>query len=250
MYVDSPSDHVFTLFDELIYGRHPLGREIAGTIGSVRRATHEGVVDHWRVGVPARPRWSSPWPARSTMTRSCAPRRAGTPPGPRADGAAGCRRPPVAAPAPAPRPAGALRVSYRRLSQGNLCLGMPGVARDDPDRWALDLLGAILGDGMGSRLFLELRERRSLVYDVSTFSAIVRRCRHLRRPRRLRPRGRRAVVRAIVRRARPDHAPSRSRPTSSTAPAPTRAAGSSCGWRTPAPWPAGSGPARCSSRGS
>lgn len=52
-----------------------------------------------------------------------------------------------------------------------MCLGMPGVARDDPDRWALDLLGAILGDGMGSRLFLELRERQSLVYDVSTFSA-------------------------------------------------------------------------------
>jgi predicted Zn-dependent peptidase len=49
---------------------------------------------------------------------------------------------------------------------------MPGVARDDPDRWALDLLGAILGDGMGSRLFLELRERRSLVYDVSTFSSM------------------------------------------------------------------------------
>jgi predicted Zn-dependent peptidase len=49
---------------------------------------------------------------------------------------------------------------------------MPGVARDDPDRWALDLLGAVLGDGMGSRLFLELRERRSLVYDVSTFSSM------------------------------------------------------------------------------
>jgi predicted Zn-dependent peptidase len=73
---------------------------------------------------------------------------------------------------PTPAPAGSLRVSHRRLSQGNLCLGMPGVARDDPDRWALDLLGAVLGDGMGSRLFLELRERRSLVYDVSTFSAM------------------------------------------------------------------------------
>ncbi|MDQ2689919.1 MAG: insulinase family protein, partial [Chloroflexota bacterium] len=48
MYVDSPSDHIFTLFDELLYGRHPLGREIAGTIGSVRRATHEAVVGHWR----------------------------------------------------------------------------------------------------------------------------------------------------------------------------------------------------------
>ena len=55
MYVDSPSDHVFTLFDELLYGRHPLGREIAGTIGSVRRATHRGVVDHWRAAYrPAR----------------------------------------------------------------------------------------------------------------------------------------------------------------------------------------------------
>ena len=40
------------------------------------------------------------------------------------------------------------------------------------ERWALDLLGAVLGDGMGSRLFLDLRERRSLVYDVSTFSAM------------------------------------------------------------------------------
>ena len=169
MYVDSPSDHVFTLFDELLYGRHPLGREIAGTIGSVRRATHRGVVDHWRAGYR---------PGRMTLAvagaidheqvlRAAAEWHAA---GPDTDGSSALR-PPVAAPAPRPAPAGTLRVSHRRLSQGNLCLGMPGVARDDPDRWALDLLGAILGDGMGSRLFLELRERRSLVYDVSTFSA-------------------------------------------------------------------------------
>ena len=56
MYVDSPSDHVFTLFDELLYGRHPLGREIAGTIGSVRRATHRGVVGSLARGLPARSR--------------------------------------------------------------------------------------------------------------------------------------------------------------------------------------------------
>jgi len=168
MYVDSPADHVFTLFDQLLYGRHPLGREIAGTIGSVRRATHRAVVGHWRSAY--RPsaivlaaagavdhdevaRIASGWHAA----------------GPAEDGPV--RRAPIAAAAPEPAAAGALRVSHRRLSQGNLCLGMPGVARDDPDRWAVDLLGAILGDGMGSRLFLELRERRSLVYDVSTFSA-------------------------------------------------------------------------------
>ena len=65
---------------------------------------------------------------------------------------------------------GAVRVGFRRLTQGNLCLGMPGVSRTHPDRWALDLLTAVLGDGMSSRLFLELRERRSLAYDVGTFA--------------------------------------------------------------------------------
>ena len=74
-----------------------------------------------------------------------------------------------------PRPTSARQdpspVAHRGLAQGNLCLGMPGLSRTDPDRWTLDLLGAVLGDGMSSRLFLELRERRSLAYDVSTFAA-------------------------------------------------------------------------------
>jgi predicted Zn-dependent peptidase len=170
MYVDSPSDHVFTLFDELLYGRHPLGREIAGTIGSVRRATHRGVVDHWRAAYrPARMVLAVAGAVdHEQVLRAAVEYHAA---GPDEDGQPALR-PPTATPAPRPAAPGSLRVSHRQLSQGNLCLGMPGVARDDPDRWALDLLGAILGDGMGSRLFLELRERRSLVYDVSTFSAM------------------------------------------------------------------------------
>ncbi|HEX2765840.1 MAG TPA: pitrilysin family protein [Candidatus Limnocylindria bacterium] len=169
MYVDSPSDHVFTLFDELLFGRHPLGREIAGTIGSVRRARHDAVVEHWRAAYQpsslvlsvagavdhrAVLRVAADWIADGPDLDD------GPPP-----------EPPKAAGAPEFAAPGSMRIAYRRLSQGNLCLGMPGVARDHPDRWALDLLGAILGDGMGSRLFLDLRERRSLVYDVSTFSA-------------------------------------------------------------------------------
>ncbi|MEO8511742.1 MAG: pitrilysin family protein, partial [Chloroflexota bacterium] len=164
MYVDSPSDHVFTLFDELLFGRHPLGREIAGSPRSVRRQTIAAVRDHWggwygaervvlaaagaldhATVVAAAEGWLADLP------RSDVPRRAVTPPIPAAPGA--------------------LTVRHRNLSQGNLCLGMPGVARDHPDRWALDLLGAVLGDGMSSRLFLELRERRSLAYDVSTFAS-------------------------------------------------------------------------------
>ena len=169
MYVDSPSDHIFTLFDELLYAGHPLGREIAGTVGSVRRATHQAVVDHWRASYRARGMVLAVAGAidHDAMVRASA---GWKPEGPD-DGVVDATAPTHAATPPTPAEPGSLRVSYRRLSQGNLCLGMPGVARHHPDRWALDLLGAILGDGMGSRLFLDLRERRSLVYDISTFSA-------------------------------------------------------------------------------
>ena len=172
MYVDSPGDHVFSIFDELLFERHPLGREIAGTPRSVRRARHETVVEHWE-------RWYRP--ANLVLAAAGSIRHDDV-----LKTAAGWfeSEPPTSAPthlpppleAPMPAPAGSVRVAFRRLSQGNLCIGMPGVSRDDPDRWALDLLGAVLGDGMSSRLFLELRERRSLTYDVSTFGATFADC--------------------------------------------------------------------------
>ena len=176
MYQDSPGDHVFTLFDEALFGSHPLGREIAGTPRSVRRATRDGVVAHWR-------RWYQPrhsvLAVAGQISHAAILQAAGewfADGSPWLDGVGTAEPPALKAAAPTPAPPLTLRVAHRRLAQGNLCLGMPGVARDDPDRWALDLLGAVLGDGMSSRLFLELRERRSLVYDVSTFSATYSDC--------------------------------------------------------------------------
>ena len=172
MYVDSPGDHVFSIFDELLFASHPLGREIAGTPRSVRRARHETVVEHWE-------RWYRPPNLvlaaagsirHDEVLRTAARWFESDPP----TSAPTHLPPPLEAPMPAP--AGSVRVAFRRLSQGNLCIGMPGVSRDDPDRWAMDLLGAVLGDGMSSRLFLELRERRSLTYDVSTFGATFADC--------------------------------------------------------------------------
>jgi predicted Zn-dependent peptidase len=172
MYIDSPGDHVFSLFDELLFGAHPLGREIAGTPRSVRRARHDTVVDHWR-------RWYRA--SNLVLTAAGAIRHDDIVKA--AEGWFGADAPaslPIRLPAalekPTPAPPGSVRVAFRRLSQGNLCIGMPGVARDDPDRWALDLLGAVLGDGMSSRLFVELREKRSLSYDVSTFGATYADC--------------------------------------------------------------------------
>jgi predicted Zn-dependent peptidase len=171
MYVDSPGDHVFSLFDELLFGAHPLGREIAGTPRSVRRARHDTVIGHWQHWYrPPNLVLTAAGSIRHDEVVKAAERWF------EADaGSVPVHLPPALEP-PKPAPAGSVRLAFRRLSQGNLCIGMPGVARDDPDRWALDLLGAVLGDGMSSRLFVELRERRSLSYDVSTFGATYADC--------------------------------------------------------------------------
>jgi len=58
----------------------------------------------------------------------------------------------------------------RETEQVNLVLGMPGIARDDPDRYALGVLIAALGGGMSSRLFQEVREKRGLAYSVFSFA--------------------------------------------------------------------------------
>ena len=54
--------------------------------------------------------------------------------------------------------------------QAQFALGLPALRREDPDAPALELLSTILGDGSASRLFLELREERGLVYDISASS--------------------------------------------------------------------------------
>jgi predicted Zn-dependent peptidase len=64
----------------------------------------------------------------------------------------------------------ALSVLNKRTEQTQVTLAVRGVAIRHPDRHAVDLLSAIMGEGMSSRLFMELRERRSLCYDVHTYT--------------------------------------------------------------------------------
>ena len=192
MYQDAPADRVFTLFDALLFGRHPLGREIAGTPAGVRLIAHRTVAEHWlrryrpermvlaAAGAVDHDRlvaraagWQPITPPEAVGAAESSERSAAA----TTDGKSGGRpaqREQARAPEPAPEPAppGRVSVQYRQLGQGNLCLGMPGLARDDADRWALEMLCTILGDGMSSRLFIELRERRSLAYEISTFSSM------------------------------------------------------------------------------
>ncbi|MDO8692220.1 MAG: insulinase family protein [Dehalococcoidia bacterium] len=59
-------------------------------------------------------------------------------------------------------------ISKRQTEQAQLCLASPGLSNRHPDRFVLDVLDAVLGDGMGSRLISELREKRGLAYQVSS----------------------------------------------------------------------------------
>lgn len=61
-----------------------------------------------------------------------------------------------------------LQVTFKKTEQAHLCLGWPALKRDDERRYALTLLGVILGGNMSSRLFTEVREKRGLCYYVHT----------------------------------------------------------------------------------
>jgi predicted Zn-dependent peptidase len=64
----------------------------------------------------------------------------------------------------------ALSVVQRPIEQANILLGVEGIAASDPRRATLTVLNSILGGGMSSRLFQEIREKRGLAYSVYSFT--------------------------------------------------------------------------------
>ena len=69
-----------------------------------------------------------------------------------------------------------IKVEQRKTDQTHLCLAMPGLPLTHPDRYALTLMNVMLGEGMSSRLFLELREKQSLAYDIHSSINLYRDC--------------------------------------------------------------------------
>jgi predicted Zn-dependent peptidase len=62
-------------------------------------------------------------------------------------------------------------VQHRATEQAHLVVGMRALDRHDDDRFALSVLNQVLGGGMSSRLFQEIREKRGLVYSVFSYRA-------------------------------------------------------------------------------
>ncbi|MDE3074574.1 MAG: insulinase family protein [Chloroflexota bacterium] len=161
MYQDSPHDWVHVLVDEVMWPDQPLGWDVGGTKESVSGISRDsmmgymdrsygpenlvisvaGDVKHSLVLAEARERFSG-WRRRQMPSFQPAASRNGTSP---------------------------IRLAYKNTEQANLCIAGPALSRNDPDRFKLALLNVILGEGMTSRLFMEIREKRGLAYDVHSY---------------------------------------------------------------------------------
>jgi predicted Zn-dependent peptidase len=73
-----------------------------------------------------------------------------------------------------PVPSPGVRLFKKDLEQVHVCLGVPVPAQTDPERYKLYLLNTILGSGMSSRLFQEIREKRGLAYSVYSYLNLYR----------------------------------------------------------------------------
>src|SRR3989442_13324574 len=73
-----------------------------------------------------------------------------------------------------PRPQTDVATRTKETEQVHLCLGTQGLAQDDERRYTLSVLDHLLGGGMSSRLFQEIRERRGLVYSIASYAASYR----------------------------------------------------------------------------
>lgn len=158
-YLDDPTEHVSVLFDLALFDDTPLGREIAGTEASVRALPADAIHRFW--GTFYRPAnvvvAASGDIAHGDVVRL-------------AHEAFGTGNGAIPGFAPAPSiPAGERFMrATRATTQAQLIVGVPGLRRDHPDQWVLSVLNGLLGDGMSSRLFLEVREERGLAYDVGS----------------------------------------------------------------------------------
>jgi predicted Zn-dependent peptidase len=158
MYFDTPRDYIGGVYESLLFGDQPLGWDIIGRKETVRGATRETFFEYLD-------RWYKP----SRMVVGL---------GGRIDGGLGDEIASLlgdledangVGPAPAELPQSngpRVKVHTKASDQAHICVGVPSYPLAHPDRYALQLLATVLGGGMSSRLFTEVRERRGLAYYV------------------------------------------------------------------------------------
>ncbi|MBU6428600.1 MAG: insulinase family protein [Cyanobacteria bacterium REEB65] len=162
MYEDTPDELVQDMFSQAFWGDHPLGRAIVGTRQSIRRMTRDDLLAYIdRYYTPDRLVVSVAGNVRAAAVLRQLEATLGNL---RRKAHPGFETP--------PKPLKAAKVKYKDIEQAHLVIGTQGLSVTDPDRFVLTVLDAILGGGMASRLFQEVREKRGLAYAISSFECL------------------------------------------------------------------------------
>jgi predicted Zn-dependent peptidase len=161
MYFDTPRDFIDSVYDELLYGDQPLGWDVIGTKETVRAATREtflSYLDRWyrapRLVVGVAGNLGAGLVPQLERLLGDVPD--GSPSGPAA--------------VSLDQQSAAVKVFTKASDQAHLRFGVHSYPLEHPDRYALALVATVLGGGMSSRLFTEVRERRGLAYYVYSYN--------------------------------------------------------------------------------
>lgn len=160
---DSPDDQIHELFSHALWPTHPIGLPILGsrdTVGGFDNA--QSVAFHSRHYLTGNAVVAAAGNVdHDELVALAETKLAGLSAGPRSTRpvaqAAGCSR---------------LTVLPKETEQAHICYGVAAMNAHHPDRFALSLLDGVLGGGMASRLFQEIREKRGLAYAVYSYSAL------------------------------------------------------------------------------
>ena len=159
MHEDDPSDLVHDVLHEAMFPEHPLGRQVLGDAQTISAMRRDQIHGYWvscyrpaNIVVAAAGNLDHDAIVEGIDRRFA--------------GATGGRVPDRSAPVAPPRP---VLVASRPTEQAHLAVGLGAPAAHDPDRFAFSVLNQVLGGGMSSRLFQEIREKRGLVYSVYSY---------------------------------------------------------------------------------
>jgi predicted Zn-dependent peptidase len=158
---DSPPQLVNMLIDELLWPEHPLGRDVAGDKDSVAAISRDMMLDY--LGHQYLPGNTVVSIAGALQHQEMV-----TVVG-QALGNWANLKPRPGYQAYKEQPFSQLHIERKDTEQAHLCLALNGLPLLHPQRFTLDLLNVILGEGMSSRLFTEIRDRLGLAYSIHSY---------------------------------------------------------------------------------
>lgn len=155
---DTPDDLIYDVFQETAFPAQPIGRPILGRPGTIESFDETGIRAFMdREYIPERMALVATGPIRhADIVEQAQKLFGGMPATPSSQHEAGIYR-------------GGERRLPRNLEQANIVLGLPGLSFKDPGYYALHLFSHILGGGLTSRLWHEVRETRGLAYAIDAF---------------------------------------------------------------------------------